>query len=178
MEEKDIAFEIRKSRRAKKVRLSVYVSGRVVLTVPVRYSESSAKKFAASQSDWIQRKLEALAGRQRPVPLGEGKSYAQSKKYAAALVKKKLLQWNAFYGFKYGRVSIRNQKSRWGSCSRKGNLNFNYKIVFLPEEIQDYLIVHELCHLKYLNHSEKFWQEVARAVPNYKSARKALRGLI
>ena len=75
------------------------------------------------------------------------------------------------------RIAIRNTKSRWGSCSSKGNLNFNYRIVFLPAGLADYLIVHELCHLKEFNHSPRFWDLVRLAVPDYKKLRKELRGV-
>mgnify|MGYP001607235311 CR=1 FL=1 len=89
-----------------------------------------------------------------------------------------LLENNKLYQFKIGRVSIKNHKSRWGSCSKKGNLNFNYKLALLPQELADYVIVHELCHLGEFNHSPKFWKLVARAIPNYKALKKKFKGLI
>lgn len=101
--------------------------------------------------------------------------YKRHKEVARKLVHRKLRYWNSFYGFQYNRVAIRSQKTRWGSCSDKGNLNFNYKILFLPEELQDYLIVHELCHLEELNHSQQFWEKVGETIPNYKVLRKKLR---
>ena len=91
------------------------------------------------------------------------------------LVKQKLEQFNQHYNFKWGRVSIKNAKTRWGSCSQKGNLNFNYKIVFLPPALVDYLIVHELCHLKEFNHSPAFWQLVAQTIHNYLRFRQKLK---
>jgi hypothetical protein len=101
--------------------------------------------------------------------------YIKHKELARAYINNKLLYFNQFYGFTYNRVSIKNHKSRWGSCSSKGNLNFNYKIIFLPENAFDYIIVHELCHLKELNHSKRFWDLVAKATPNYKDIRKQLK---
>ena len=101
--------------------------------------------------------------------------YFQHKGVARVLVQRKLEQFNTVYNFKIGRVSIRNQRSRWGSCSRLGNLNFSYKIVLLPEELADYLIVHELCHLGEFNHSPRFWALVARTIPDYKARRRALK---
>lgn len=78
-------------------------------------------------------------------------------------------------GVDYGRITIRMQKSRWGSCSSKGNLNFNCLLMAMPEEIRDYVVVHELCHRKQMNHSDKFWAEVEAVLPDYKEKRKWLR---
>jgi predicted metal-dependent hydrolase len=96
------------------------------------------------------------------------------KEEARVLVHRLIAEVNAHYGYTIRKVFIKNSRSRWGSCSGHGNLNFNYRIVFLPQRLQYYLIVHELCHLAELNHSPAFWALVARAVPGYKEARKAL----
>ena len=77
--------------------------------------------------------------------------------------------------FTYNRISVRNQKTRWGSCSSKNNLNFNYKVVFLPDNLTRYLIIHELCHLKYLNHSKEYWGLVKSIFPGYKKVQKELK---
>jgi predicted metal-dependent hydrolase len=103
------------------------------------------------------------------------KEYLKNKEQARTFVKEKLEHFNQFYNLTWQRVSIRNQKRRWGSCSQKGNLNFNYKILFLPERCADYIIVHELCHLQEFNHSRRFWELVARAIPDYREMRKELR---
>ncbi|MGE5498930.1 MAG: M48 family metallopeptidase, partial [Syntrophothermus sp.] len=81
------------------------------------------------------------------------------------------------YGFRTGRISIKGQKTRWGSCSRLGNLTFNYKLMAYGTDIIDYVIVHELCHLKELNHSKRFWRLVEEILPNYKELRKELRNI-
>ena len=78
-------------------------------------------------------------------------------------------------GVKYGRITVRRQKTRWGSCSSKGNLNFNCLLMLCPDFVVDYVVVHELCHLKQMNHSERFWAEVERVLPQYKEARKWLK---
>jgi predicted metal-dependent hydrolase len=78
-------------------------------------------------------------------------------------------------GVEYGRITIRMQKSRWGSCSGKGNLNFNCLLMRTPDEIIDYVVVHELCHLKEMNHSPRFWAEVEKIFPDYKERRKWLK---
>ncbi len=103
------------------------------------------------------------------------RSYTRHKHLALLLVQKKVAEWNAIYGFRVGKISVKNQKTRWGSCSKKGNLNFNYKILFLPEPLADYLVVHELCHLGEFNHSHKFWNLVAQTLPDYKARRVALK---
>jgi len=101
--------------------------------------------------------------------------YIKNKETAREIVKQKLNDFNNIYGFTYNRVSIKNQRTKWGSCSSKGNLNFNYKIVFLPEHLANYLIVHELCHLKELSHSKSFWLLVEKTIPDYKILKKELK---
>ncbi|MFH0969337.1 MAG: M48 family metallopeptidase [Patescibacteria group bacterium] len=105
------------------------------------------------------------------------KEYLKNKERARIFVKEKLEYFNQFYNFNWQRISIRNQKRRWGSCSQKGNLNFNYKIIFLPEKCAGYIIVHELCHLKEFNHSRRFWELVVKTLPDYREIRKELRKL-
>jgi predicted metal-dependent hydrolase len=100
--------------------------------------------------------------------------YARYKEHARKLVHERLAFYNTFYGYTIGRITIRDQKRRWGSCSSKGNLNFNYKIVFLPPELADYIIIHELCHLKEFNHSPRFWALVEKQCPDYKIKRDRL----
>ena len=78
-------------------------------------------------------------------------------------------------GVRYGRITIRNQHTRWGSCSAQGNLNFNCLLMLCPEAVRDYVVIHELCHRLELNHSEKFWTEVERVMPDYKIHRKWLK---
>lgn len=101
--------------------------------------------------------------------------FKKYKEIARAFVADRLMFFNTHYKYVYRRVSIRNQVSRWGSCSSKGNLNFNYKIIFLPKECADYIIVHELCHLKEMNHGPGFWNLVAEVVPEYKKIEQTLR---
>ncbi len=102
-----------------------------------------------------------------PIPKGKRES-------ARKLVHMKLEYFNQFYNFSYKKVFIKNQKTRWGSCSSNNNLNFNYRIVDLAPELQDYLIVHELCHLQEFNHGKAFWDLVATQIPNYETLRKKL----
>ena len=102
-------------------------------------------------------------------------SYKKMKESALVLAEERIAEFNKFYNFEFGKIRVKNQKSRWGSCSKKGNLNFNYRIALLPKDVADYIIVHELCHLGELNHSKNFWNLVAKTIPNHKEIRKKLR---
>ena len=101
--------------------------------------------------------------------------YRQHRVVAEKIIRHKVEQWSALLELEYNRVTIRNQVSRWGSCSRSKNLSFNYKLVFLPEHLLDYVIVHELCHLLELNHSPRFWSLVQKVIPRYKDHKRELR---
>lgn len=108
-------------------------------------------------------------------PSSVTKHYVTHREAARALVHQRLQFFNTHYNLPYNRVAIRNQRRSWGSCTSLRNLNFSYKILFLPPELRDYIIVHELCHLKELNHSNNFWSLVAEIFPNYKELRKQLK---
>ncbi|MBU0705662.1 M48 family metallopeptidase [Patescibacteria group bacterium] len=97
------------------------------------------------------------------------------KKKAEEVIHDRLQFFNEHYRLKYNRVTFRNQKTRWGSCSSAKNLNFNWRLIMAPIEIIDYVVVHELCHLKHMNHSTSFWRLVAEAIPEYKGMRKWLK---
>ncbi|MEK7619476.1 MAG: M48 family metallopeptidase [Patescibacteria group bacterium] len=103
--------------------------------------------------------------------------YHRQREHARGFVHSRLEVFNEHYCFVYNRVAIRNQRTRWGSCSKKGNLNFNYRIASLPIHLADYVIVHELCHLEEFNHSQKFWSLVARAIPDHRARRMELRAI-
>jgi predicted metal-dependent hydrolase len=105
------------------------------------------------------------------------KHYLAHKETAREYIVEKVRYWNTYYGFPINRIAIRNQKTCWGSCSEHNNLNFNYKLLFLPEHLADYVIVHEICHLGELNHSPAFWELVGRTQPEYKMHRKELRNI-
>ena len=115
--------------------------------------------------------------RRRRVRKVTAKSRAEFKVLSPAartLVHERLAYFNKYYGYKYGKVFIRNTRTRWGTCSSRGNLGFNYRIAKLPPELQDYIVVHELCHLAELNHSAAFWALVAQTLPDWKQLRKQL----
>lgn len=101
--------------------------------------------------------------------------YLKHKEDARILAHARLEHFNLHYGFSYNRVSIKDTKGRWGSCSSKKNLNFSYKILFLSPEERDYVIVHELCHLKEMNHGSEFWRLVAETVPDWQKHRASIK---
>ncbi len=98
--------------------------------------------------------------------------YVIHRDRALVIAENRIAYFNRFYQFTINRIAIKNQKTRWGSCSKKGNLNFNYKIALLPAHLADYVIVHELCHLKEFNHSPAFWKLVAKTIKDYKKIKK------
>lgn len=105
------------------------------------------------------------------------KVYLAHREEARSVITARVQYFAAEHGFLYGRIAIKDQKRCWGSCSAKRNLNFNYKLLFLPPEIRDYIVVHELCHLRQLNHGPLFWAEVETILPGYRQARSQLRTL-
>jgi len=108
---------------------------------------------------------------------GTQRHYTKYREAARVVVHARLRHYNQLYGHRYNKVFIRNTRSRWGSCSTRGNLNFNYKVALLPQELRDYIIVHELCHLAEFNHSPAFWAQVERAFPHHQTLRRALRAV-
>jgi len=102
------------------------------------------------------------------------KHYLQHKETARAIVRARVEHLNQYYQVPIKKIFIKNHRSRWGSCSTLGNLNFNYRLALLPQALVDYVIAHELCHLKEFNHSPKFWNLVAQTVPEHKVLRKQL----
>jgi len=124
--------------------------------------------------DWILKKLTGMKSVDPRLATQSRRTYLANKERARQFIEQRLDLVNQKYGFQYNRISVRNQKTRWGSCSKDGNLNFNYKIIFLPQRVADYIIVHELCHLKEMNHSKRFWGLVAESFPDYKKLKKEL----
>ena len=105
------------------------------------------------------------------------KHYLAHKEASREVILQRLQHWNQFYGFQYNRVAVRNQRRCWGSCTSLKNLNFSYKLLFLPPHLLDYIIIHELCHLQELNHGQNFWALVEEQSPDYKLHIKELRSI-
>ncbi|KKT34962.1 MAG: hypothetical protein UW24_C0018G0035 [Parcubacteria group bacterium GW2011_GWA2_44_12] len=181
LESVPFSFVMRKSARARRMRITVYNSGRVVLTLPKSMKETKGVLFLREKKRWILKKLASVIKTRNntsphapPLPFKSG-DFHQHQHKAREVIQERVAYFNEIYRASYRRITIRNQKTRWGSCSKNGNLNFNYKILFLPSALRDYIIVHELCHLLHFNHSKNFWSAVESAVPNHRALRKELK---
>ena len=162
-----------KSRR-KTIGISVKKDGTVVLRAPLFCSRKRAEEFLLEKADWVeQTRKRVLENRNlsgTAIPFSK-EELANIKKQAKRIIPPLVEETAGKMGTDYGRISLRFQKSRWGSCSGKKNLNFNCLLVLLPENLQRYVVVHELCHLKEMNH----WAEVAGYCPTWKADRKQLK---
>jgi predicted metal-dependent hydrolase len=174
---KEINYEVKKSSRARRLRVSIYCDGTCLITVPRRISLERAKEFILDNAQWILDKLEIMKKiNGNPLFLNSSREeYLKYRKEALKLAQEKVEHFNQRYNFSYHKISIKQQKTRWGSCSKKGNLNFNYKILLIPEKFCDYIIVHELCHLKEFNHSKRFWNLVEKSIPDYQKIVREMR---
>lgn len=167
-------------RRSKRKTLSIEITAdaRVLVRAPLRMPQAQIQKFISEKSRWIEdhvtRAQERLRGQAEEETLTE-----QQIRELADRALKIIPERAAFYaekmGVTYGRITIRKQKTRWGSCSGEGNLNFNCLLMLAPPEVLDYVVVHELCHRREMNHSPAFWGEVEKVLPGYKEQRKWLR---
>ena len=176
LQNKTVAYTLRKSKRAKRMRLAVYCNGTVVVTMPYNLQETVAERFIREKTNWLFSKIAFFNQFKGKLAVRHSnEDYLKYKDKAYALAQKRVEFFNSRYGFSYNAIRIKNQKTRWGSCSKKGNLNFNYKILFLSALVRNYIIVHELCHLKEFNHSKKFWNLVARVFPTYADIKKKLK---
>lgn len=169
---------IRSKRRT--ISIEITPEAEVIVRAPYYASVSEINKLIGEKSDWIHKHLQKMSDRQKKKAEAPSQELtAQDIKLLTTRAKRIIPQRVRYYadimGVTYGRITIRMQKSRWGSCSSKGNLNFNCLLMRTPDEIIDYVVVHELCHLKEMNHSPRFWAEVEKIFPDYKERRKWLK---
>ena len=171
----DFKYTLRLSTRAKHVRIAIRGDGTCVVTAPKRASRQVIDKILAEKAGWVQATLDKLKKQPQPYSwLGTPAELKKFKSSALRLAKDRLQYFNQFYGFTWKDVAVRNQRTRWGSCSSTGRLSFTYKISLLPPHLADYIIVHELCHLKEMNHSKRFWALVAKTQPEYRELKHEL----
>jgi len=175
----NINYNIKESKKTKRLRIVVNCDAGVSVVIPKGFNKNLVDSFISEKSQWIKEKIEHFESRkkiERPKSIVQG-SYYTCNARAKRMIKERVEHFNSFYNFKYNRIAIKKQSTRWGSCSGKKNLNFNFKLLFLPQELADYVVVHELCHLQEMNHSKKFWDLVAKVFPNFKEIRKEMRGI-
>lgn len=166
-------YTIRKSRRAKYVSFTVYPDCSIIVTTPHRIGQSTIDKFISEKKDWIIKKVKYfkdINNDKFSLNLSR-KDYLKHKDNALVKIKSRIEFYIKIYDYPFNNVCVKNQKTRWGSCSSKGTLSLNYKLIFLPNEIMDYIVVHEICHLKEMNHSKNFWLLVEKTFPNHKQIR-------
>ncbi len=172
----EISYTLKISGRSRSLRLAVYPGGELVVSAPRSLSLRTIEQFIVRKSKWVLEKIGELTSVPKIVKTKNSRlDFIRNKSTALKIARQKMEHFNQFYGLKWKKIMIKNQKTRWGSCSRQGNINFNYKIALLPERAVDYIIVHEMCHLVEMNHSRKFWNLVAKTVPDYARVRKQLR---
>lgn len=168
-------YEIIYSSR-KTLSMQITAEGQVKVRAPMRTPRASIDRFFMEKESWMLKHLTQAVENAAPAP--PPLSEQERRRYmelARDIFTRKTAYYASLMKVTYGRISIREQKTRWGSCSSKGNLNFNWRLIFAPEEVLDYIVIHELAHRKEMNHSPAFYRVVASVMPDYKRPQKWLR---
>lgn len=163
----------------KTLAIQVSASGQVTVRAPRTMSDTTIENFLTQKESWILKHLSHAASEPVPSP-GENRPLSDFRRSyymesARKIFKRKTAAYAKKMSVTYGRITIREQKTRWGSCTSEGNLNFNWRLIFAPEKVLDYVVVHELAHRKEMNHSPAFYAVVASVMPEYKIHEKWLR---
>ncbi len=168
---------IKRSNR-KTLAIQITTDAQVIVRAPYRMPDSVIRGFVREKEGWIDDHLTKMIQKKEAIDRLPGLSREDIQRLADQALKtipERVAYYAPLVGVTYGRITIRNQKTRWGSCSAQGNLNFNCLLMLTPPEVMDYVVVHELCHRKEMNHSPRFWTEVERILPDYKVRRKWLK---
>lgn len=172
-----ITYEIIKSSR-KTIAVEVRQDGSVLVRTPRNCPQSRIDTFLKEKQAWVLAKVEEQkekeADSMKIQPLSEAEQRLYRDK-AREIFEQKVSYYAQMMGVSYGRIAIRDQKTRWGSCSGEGNLNFNWRLIFAPAGVLDYVVVHELAHRKEMNHSPRFWRVVEDTMPEYRKYQKWLK---
>lgn len=153
---------IRRNKRSKRMKLLVYGNGKVMVTAPKRISLKDIWIFVTNHEDWISKTIEKEKNR-----FVEAPSFYSCRARSLKKIKMAVNDYIFKNNLVINGVKVKQMRTQWGSCSSKGILCFNYKLAYLPEHLMNYVIVHELAHLKHMNHSKSFWVEVKRMMPEY-----------
>jgi len=173
MQELSFSYQIIRSRR-KSVSIRIRPDGTVEVRCPLIAGEKYLHEIVCKKADWIEKKLLEIKNAPPVIPFTAEELDALISQAKVGLIP--LVEYYATQvGVSYHRITIRRQKSRWGSCSSKGNLNFNCLLMLLPDDVIDSVVVHELCHRKYMNHSPQFYAEIEMVFPDYQRCRRWLR---
>lgn len=172
----EIVKLIRSNRRT--ISLEITPSGQVLVRAPRHISKVEIQRFVEGKSSWLAKHLQKREEDMDSLQ-AEGRFTEEEIEKMLKLAKQVIPEKVAYYArlmeVNYGRITIRKQKTRWGSCSLEGNLNFNCLLMMVPPEVLDYVVVHELCHRLEMNHSSRFWLQVENVIPNYRKLRKWLK---
>lgn len=170
-----IHYQLHIRKQSKNIRITIANDGKIRVTSPKWMPKKLIRKLLQEKSSWIEAHLQRYKTHDSSNSFNSKKEYLEHKDQALIFVKKRVEELNLYYKFSYKKITVKNQKTLWGSCSRKGNLNFNYKIIHLPEKLANYIIVHELCHLQECNHGKLFWSLVSETTPNYLTLKNELK---
>ncbi len=170
----EVSCQLIRSAR-KTISLQITPKGEVLVRCPNRMPRREVEAFLRSREAWICSHLARFRA-QPALPVLTPEELASLAEEARKDLSERLRRFAPRVGVDYGRITIRCQHTRWGSCSSRGNLNFNCLLMLCPPEVRDYVVVHELCHRKELNHSPKFWAEVEKVLPDYAAQRAWLKG--
>lgn len=181
MKDNKINIEIIRSGR-KTIAIEITRNLRVLVRAPYRMLDRDIQRFIEEKSLWMEKhmelmkkKIETNEQQKETVTKFTEEKIFQLADQALTVIPERVAYYAPIVGVRFGKITIRNQVSRWGSCSNKGNLNFNCLLMLTPPDVIDYVVVHELCHRKELNHSVKFWSEVGQVLPNYEMPKKWLK---
>lgn len=171
MDKCSISYTLIRSSR-KTVAIQIGAGGEVVVRCPQRMDRAAVDAFVESRAAWIEKHRKTAQPR---LPVLTQPQLRELTQQAKAVMAQRAAHFAPLVGVTYERITIRRQHTRWGSCSGKGNLNFNCLLMLTPAAVVDYVVVHELCHRKHMNHSAIFWAEVERVLPDYREAKAWLR---
>ena len=173
----NLEYEVIRSNR-RSISIQIKRDGHVLVRAPKFMSDIDIDAFVESKADWITKHLQELqmeSDSHCEEELLTVKDIEKLKALARNVIPAKVAYYARLLGVSYGKISIRMQKTRWGSCSREGNLNFNCLLMMAPPDVLDYVVIHELCHRFEMNHSAKFWARVEKAMPDYRVHRQWLK---